>query len=228
MSQEEPDPLKINVDDSPEGGLREALGMHKAGPDSEELVVLEPEWQARGGSERGEIGNALSQGAPSEGEADSLACAGRFIRFLREQGEEWWEDPVTIAASDRPWLDCEALDRRDRRPPIMRTRTLMQVQRAMIGNERYSEWESSGKIELPHAATPQAAAELLMEAIRNKRSKAASDVVLLLDAARFPWLALQEVVIEFRGLYELSDIKGLFQALYIVPWHESAIRRLDS
>jgi hypothetical protein len=43
-----------------------------------------------------------------------------------------------------------------------------------------------GHHQLPSGTTSQQAAEILMEAIENKRTKAASDVVLLLDAARLP------------------------------------------
>ena len=65
----------------------------------------------------------------------------------------------------------------------------MQVQRAMIGKETYTEWDDLGRVELPPDATAKAGAVILMEAVENKRKGAASDVV---------------------------------------PWHESAIRRLDA
>ena len=104
----------------------------------------------------------------------------------------------------------------------------MQVQRAMIGKETYTEWDDLGRVELPPDATAKAGAVILMEAVENKRKGAASDVVLLLDAVRLPWLALREVVSEFGQLYAAYNIKGLFQAIDVVPWHESAIRRLDA
>jgi len=82
--------------------------------------------------------------------------------------------------------------------------------------------------ELPNGATAEAGAVILMEAVENKRKSAASDVVLVLDAVRLPWLTLREVVSEFRRLYAASNVKGIFQAIYVVPWHESAIRRLGA
>ena len=98
----------------------------------------------------------------------------------------------------------------------------------MIGDERYTDWRGRGQIKLPTGTTPQQAASILMEAIENKRIGATSNVILLLDAVRLPWLALQTVVSEFRRLYDASDLKGLFKAIYVVPWHESAVRRLDA
>lgn len=103
--------------------VREALAGHKTGPDSEGVFVVEPDWRANAESGHGTIVRAISEGRPSQGEEDSLPCAKRFVRFLRTtRGETWWDDPVEVKQvqrqdpgrrTDRPWVDCEASDRRD-------------------------------------------------------------------------------------------------------------------
>ena len=140
------------------------------------------------------------------------------------QGEVWWDEPTRVEVRDRPWVDCEALDRRDpKRPPLQ-----MQVQRAMVRDERYSEWRDQGRVGLPSGTTAQQAPAILKEAIENKRSRASSDVILLLDADRLPWLALRDVIAEFRRLYGESARRVGFRAIYVVPWHVSAIAQLDT
>src|SRR5438445_11702212 len=95
MTPDEPTPPKpIEIKAADAVDVQEALGAHKSGPDREGFVVVEPGWNANTEIEQGKIARATSIGKPSEGEADSLACAGRFIRFIRSQGETWWEDPL--------------------------------------------------------------------------------------------------------------------------------------
>jgi hypothetical protein len=171
------------------------------------------------------IARGICEGAPSKGETDTLECAHRFVAFLWSQGKTWWAEPVMEDVRDRPWVDCKALDQRDRRK---REFLQMQVQRAMVCDERYTKWRDHGHHELPSGTTSQQAAEILMEAIENKRRKAASDVVLLLDAARLPWLAFDMVVSEFKRLYRPEARTVGFRDVYVVPWHASLVARLDT
>ena len=95
MTSDEPtpaEPIEIRCEETIGLNLKEALGLHKEGPDSEVLVVVEHDWRAGGEIEQGTITRATAEGAPSEGEANSLPCAGRFVSFLRSQRETWWDD----------------------------------------------------------------------------------------------------------------------------------------
>jgi hypothetical protein len=225
MTPDEPTPgkpIEIRVEDSIGLSMQEALGMHKTGLDSEGLLVRESDWTANAETEQGTIVQATSIGRPSQGEADTEACSQRFVNYRRRSlGEVWWGDPIEVDQRDRPWIDYEAFDRRDAKGE----RLLMQVRRAMVGDERYREWFQKGQVGLPPGTTPAQAAALVLEDIGNKPP--ADNVILLLDAVRLPWLALREVVAEVRRHYAASTEKGGFRAVYVVPWAESAIRRLD-
>ena len=80
---------------------------------------------------------------------------------------------------------------------------------------------------MPAGMTSTEVARVLLQGAENKRTKASADTVLLLDAYEVPWLALDEVVTEFRRLYGALPSKLGFKAVYVVPWQESAVRRLD-
>src|SRR5438445_4039121 len=84
--------------------------------------------------------------------------SGSFGRRVRHGGRT----PFSVEQSDRSWIDCEAFDQRDRRPRGMRNKLQMQVQRAMIGKETYTEWDDLGRVELPPDATAKAGAVILM------------------------------------------------------------------
>ena len=185
---------------------------------------VEPSWTATAENDKGGIVHARSEGRPSTGEVDTLACAGRYVRFCRAQRETWWDDPMMAHERTEPWLDCKAADRRDRDAQALR----MQVQRAMVGKARYAEWGRDRQTDLPPGTTFEQAAEILEEAIRNKQDRASGDVVLLLDALRLPWLASAEAVAAFRRFYGAWAMELGFQAIYVVPAAETAVSRLDT
>jgi hypothetical protein len=225
MTADEPTPgkpIEIRVHDSAELNLHDdVVGIHGTGVDSEGLLVRESDWEANAQSEQGTIVQATSKGRPPQGEEGSLSCAQRYVNYRRSLGEDWWDDPIRVDESDRPWLDCEAFDRRD----LKGERLLMQVQGAMVGNERYKEWAREKKTGLPPGTTIEQTVALVLEATSHKPP--ADNVVLLLDAVRLPWLALREVVTEVRRHYAVLAEKTGFRAIYVVPWAQSAIRRLD-
>jgi hypothetical protein len=203
-------------------------GLREKGPDLERVLdVGDDGWTAKTEIVQGAITRATSEGAPSQGEADSRPCAGRFVGFRRSQGENWWVDPISVDVRDRPWVDCDARDRRDSRK-LKRKPLQMQVKRAMVEGKRYAEWAGEGRFDLPSGMTLQQAAETLWVAIKRAQKKAASDVVLLLDADRLPWLALRDVVAEFRRLYGESATTVGFSEVYVVPWSVSDVAQLDT
>jgi len=225
MTVDEPTPgkpIEIRVHDSAELNLQDdVVGIHGTGVDSEGLLVRESEWEANAQCEQGAIVQATSKGRPPQGEEGALSCGQRYVNYRRSLGEDWWDDPIRVDERDRPWLDCEAFDRRDSRGE----RLLMQIQGAMVGNELYREWARERKTGLPPGTTIQQAVGLVLEATFHKPP--ADNVVLLLDAVRLPWLALRAVVTEVRRQYAASAGKTGFRAIYVVAWAQSAIRRLD-
>ncbi len=161
------------------------------------------------------------EGAPPQGEQDTLAVCNTLILRLNQEGADW-SLPVE---SDG---DVDGLSTSSSKP---NERLLIQVVRAVSDPDLWKKLASSGKVSEENRTSRDLVADL-KSAIEHKADerriprRRRGDLVLALDASRLPAHALDVTVASFRDEHATWAGSLGFQAIWLVGPSVSLTTRL--
>jgi hypothetical protein len=191
---------------SEELSFREPLA-RREGTDGSAAIDSEPaEGPAAGGQldAEGTVEQHAS-GASPQHEEGALNAAARLIGCLNDRGAAWaapeeWTGP-------EEGIDIVSRDGEDQ--------LQLQVTRAGVGEEFRRNLGATG--EASWAATTATLARVIWSAIEKKRTRASTDIVLLLDASAAPIAALRQSLKDFRQRHPPADVQEVgFKDIWLV------------